>query len=178
MSNRANFQTVLLLVGLTLASFLVRAEVYTTKNWVVNTDNDKFYFTASSNEAAHLLGQYCYIAPETCYYTVAFNITCKKGESYPVLVSTELGAEHMNAVCSNTSGSPHLLVLDNFAVIDRLVRNASRIGFAMPLNNDQFKISRFDLTGAAHAIDLMRGAAEKKAGAVFKRGRLPAEALM
>ncbi len=183
MSSRASFQIVLLLISLSLAPSFARAEAPASEKWVASTDNNEFYFAVSMNEAAHLLGQYCYLDSRSCYYLVAFsafglNAPCKEGKLYPVLVSTELGAEHMNVICSHGSGGKPRLVLDNFDVVDRLVRNASKIGFAMALNNDQFKVSRFDLTGAAHAIDIMRAAAEKKVGAVFKRGLLPAEAFM
>lgn len=49
-----------------------------------------------------------------------------------------------------------------FDDVDRIIRNATRMGIVIPLQGDEFKVSRFGLAGSTYAIDLMRTATEAK----------------
>jgi len=49
----------------------------------------------------------------------------------------------------------------NFDDIDGIVKRASRVGFAVPMEGDQFKVIRFSLFGANKALAEMQGQANK-----------------
>jgi hypothetical protein len=50
----------------------------------------------------------------------------------------------------------------DFDSIDGLVAKSSKIGVALPLEGDQFRVIRFDLNGATKAVGSMRGVAERR----------------
>ena len=49
----------------------------------------------------------------------------------------------------------------DFDTIDGLAKEASHIGFVLPIENGQFKVVRFSLMGSSDAISQMRAAALK-----------------
>ena len=51
-------------------------------------------------------------------------------------------------------------VFTDFEQIDDTVKKASRIGFAVPLAGDQFRVIRFDLMGSNEAIAAIRSSGE------------------
>ena len=59
--------------------------------------------------------------------------------------------------------------------IDLIVREGSRFGIVIPLEDGTFKVSRFSLVGSTYAIDLMRAAAEQRMGNQKKTTKAPAE---
>jgi hypothetical protein len=54
------------------------------------------------------------------------------------------------------------LRVHNFDEVDAFVRESSRIGFAFPVDGDQFSVIRFDVKGAAQALSAMRTIVEKR----------------
>jgi hypothetical protein len=72
-------------------------------------------------------------------------------------------------------GGPHETVryryiFTDFDRIDDVVKRAVKVGFAFPLENDQFIIVRFDLIGSNEAIDAMRASAERSSQLPARQG--------
>jgi hypothetical protein len=145
-------------------SLAANAETYASKEWAWSTETgrDGYYYAATLNKAGHLLGQYCYFETENCMYLVALGTTCDEGQEYPALVNSDSGAVHVKLVCAHKYEGQNVLAIDAFEEIDRVVRNATKLGIVLPLQNDEFKVSRFGLAGSTYAIDLMRAAAERR----------------
>ena len=106
---------------------------------------------------------------------VSMGINCKEGDQYPALINSDAGACSLNLVCGAKIENENLLVVNKFEDIDGILRKATLIGFAVPIDNDQFKVSRFNLDGSINAIDLMRAAFEAKKKSEPQKSSLPDE---
>ena len=132
-------------------------------DWYGSVDNEDFYFAMTVNEAGHILGQYCYFENSTCLYLIDMGINCDEGHEYPSLINSSAGSSMVNLVCSHkTKEGKYVMAINSFDDIDRVIRSATRIGFAVPLADGQFKVSRFSLSGSVKAIDRMLAAAQKR----------------
>lgn len=151
--------TCVLLLSLSL-SLCLHADVGTFKDWTWRTDETPFYSALTVNSNKHTLGQYCSITNETCFYMAGFDITCEPGSSYPSLVNSDKGAYHVTLKCAHEHQGRNLLAIYEFDKIDSLIREASHIGFAIPMSNSHFKLVEFSLMGSSEAIDQMRAAAK------------------
>ena len=126
-------------------------------DWVWNVDDPESYHAATQNAAGQVLMQMCDPADGTCFYVVGFDTTCDEGDSYPALLNSDAGTASIELLCSGKvdSGSNVMLVKD-FEQVDNIIREATRIGFALPMKGDEFKAVRFSLKGSVNAIEAMR----------------------
>lgn len=124
-------------------------------DWTWNVDDPDLFVAATTNSAGHLLGQFCRPESADCMYVVGFDIYCDPGDTYPVLVNSDAGAAQLEFLCSGKVGDQNVLVAADFDAIDTLVRQANRIGFALPMQGDDFKAVRFGLIGSNEALDAM-----------------------
>ncbi|HIH0944418.1 TPA: hypothetical protein ACYHTU_003532, partial [Vibrio cholerae] len=77
----------LLLILFTISSsFPIFAAEVIHKDWVINTDGDDYYYAATINNSGHVFGKYCYFENKQCLFLITVDITCTKGNKYPVLV--------------------------------------------------------------------------------------------
>jgi hypothetical protein len=151
------------------------AGTFSSGDWYWSNDDGSFYWAATTNQADHILGQYCYFEGDACLYLVGMSIDCKVGEEYPALINSDAGAIQVTLICSHEFRKQKILAINSFDDIDRVVRNSTRIGIAVPLENDQFKVGRFSLAGSVKAIDRMRAAATAKMKRKPKNSSRPAE---
>ena len=135
-------------------------------SWYAGASDDKAkHFAITLNDSGNMLGEYCY--PKSggnCYWMFAVSAACVKGDKYPVLVNAESGALYLEIYCYE----PAQTGLSQFAFTDfdrsnNIIAKNSRIGIAMPMQGDQFRVVRFDLNGATAAL----GAMLKNANAVL-----------
>ena len=125
-------------------------------------------FAATSNDSGNVLGQYCVWNKDSCFYIIAFKTACELNSEYPVLVNADTGALPLRIRCDGvlTGGSVngfYRYVFTDFKTVDRLVKEATNVGFALPLQKDEFRVIRFDLNGSNEAIAHMRTAATASA---------------
>jgi hypothetical protein len=149
--------------------------LYAFGDWFYSFKNKDFFLAATINAAGHLLGQYCYFESESCIYIIGIGITCTPGHQYPVLVNSDAGSSRVSFVCSHKYEDQYVLAINTFDDIDRVIRKATRVGFAVPMQNDDFKVARFSLRGAAQTIDFMLDAAETRMNRKLDNRRKPAE---
>lgn len=124
------------------------------------------FYAATMNDSGHIFGQWCDVDAGACAYLLALSTACADGESYPVLINSDVGAMSSTLVCrGRLENGKYRYALGHFDAIDNLVRKAKRIGLAIPLEGDQFRVVRFSLDGAAATLTLMRAAAEKATAA-------------
>ncbi|MCF6439494.1 hypothetical protein L1077_08650 [Pseudoalteromonas luteoviolacea] len=134
----------------------------TNKDWVTNTGGDEHYFAATVNNSDHVFGKYCYFDSEQCLYLLSVDITCDKGESYPVLVNAESGSLNVNLVCGDEIDEQNVMIFDDFDEIERTTKDSKQFGIAIPMESGQFLVSRFSLSGAKRSINIMTRKAEKR----------------
>ena len=148
---------ILLLLITLLASDSLFAEIQRYGSWLTNTDSNDFVYAATLNENEHLFGQYCFPAEGACVWLLGFRTGCQQGDSYPALANSDSGAAHIEIICGGRlENGLYRYALADFDTIDDLVKKGGRLGFAVPFKEDQFRLIRFDLTGARAAIDAIR----------------------
>lgn len=141
---------------------LCNAEPLTIKNWYVEFSDKDSIYAATFNDTGSAFGQFCFQSNQSCIYLIGLNTSCEIGSKYPVLINTDVGTSVQEIYCDGQleKGSYRYAFTD-FSEIDELIKTASRIGFALPLKGDQFKVIRFSLEGAATAIKYMRSIVDK-----------------
>jgi hypothetical protein len=144
-------------------------------DWSWSSQTEGYYYAATVNAAGHVLGQYCYFESGSCLYLVGIGTNCEPQSQYPALVNSDVGSAMVTLVCSHKFGNQYILAINSFDDIDRLVREATTIGFAVPMKNGEFKVCRFSLIGAEKSINTMREAAERRLNRKPENRSLPAE---
>ena len=79
----------------------------------------------------------------------------------PALINSDQGAIHVTLICGHVFEGQNVMYMTPFDDVDLVVRQSSYFRLAMPLESDQFKVSRFSLVGSTYAVDIMRAATEK-----------------
>jgi len=150
---------------LLVLSLAVQAGAQEVGNWRIDTKSPEYVYAASVNDSGGLLGEYCFIRDNNCAWLLGMSTACDQGASYPVLANADSGAIQLQVYCDGQlDNGLFRYVFTEFALIDDTVKKSSRIGFAIPLQSDQFKVIRFQTKGAVPALTIMRGAAERRSG--------------
>ncbi len=141
------------------ASALAQAEDY--GKWTVSTEDKTMMYAVTFNDSGALFGQYCYPDKGSCLWLVSTSTACDKDHKYPVLANSDGGAAPLTLQCQGSIGgkgedAKYAYVFTDFDAVSNLVKNATRIGFAVPLQADQFKVVRFEVGGSAPALAAMR----------------------
>jgi hypothetical protein len=92
---------------------------------------------------------------------------CKTGTKYPVLVNSDVSAQSLEVGCTGeTAGQAgtYGLVFTDSEAIGSMIARSTRLGIAFPLKGDQFRVVRFDVTGAPAALAAARAAIPVRPG--------------
>jgi hypothetical protein len=121
------------------------------------------FYAATVNDSGNVFGQWCDAQDGNCFYILSTPTKCEEGARYPVLINSDTVSLHVTLICKGPleGSQKYRHFFDNFELIDDLVRKSKRIGIAMPLEGDQFRVFRFTLNGAVNALTSMRASAEK-----------------
>lgn len=157
-----------LVASFLFVSWLANIRVNAADNfgaWSVDMGDDhSFIYAATVNDSGGLLGEYCTPSEGSCMWVLGISTKCDTGHQYPVLANADTGAVELEIVCNGElPNGMYKYAFSSFDQIDSLVKAATRIGFAMPMQGDQFRVVRFQLNGASAAVASMRTAAEKMA---------------
>lgn len=99
-----------------------------------------------------MLGEYCYFTEKSCHWYIAINTSCEKGVVSPILGNTDKGAASLEMLCVGSRvGKLYQYEFRNWKSLEGLIKSGSRVGFAMPMQEDQFTVHRFLLDGLAKA---------------------------
>jgi hypothetical protein len=124
---------------------------------------DQLFYAVTTNDGGNVFGQFCMATEDNCLYVVGLPTRCEADAAYPVLVNADSGAFNAVLVCRGPIEGRALYryVFDTFGPIDEAVRESSKIGFAMPVEADQFRSASFSLEGATASLSIMRAAARR-----------------
>jgi len=137
---------------------LAQAGDHVSGDWSWNVDDPEIFVAGIENSAGHMLAQFCDPESTNCFYAVGFGLKCEPGHQYPVLVNADTGSAQLEFICGDRIGDQNVLVASDFDAMDDVVRSANKVGFAIPLEGDDFKAVRFSLNGSNEALDAMREA--------------------
>lgn len=159
-----------------LSSAVSAQSEFTSKEWTaVMEPGSDFYFAATQNDSGHMLGQYCYFEDGSCVYLMAMNTRCESGSQYPALINSDSGSAQATVLCSHSYEQQHIVFIYPFDDVDRIVRQATNIGVAIPMAEGQFRVSRFGLAGSNYALDRMRAAAESRMQRQPSKRKMPSQ---
>src|SRR5262245_19419358 len=132
-------------------------------SWFVGTVRSSgLHYAATINDSGNLLGQYCSPTEDSCWWLLGMKTSCTEGERYPVLANSDAGASHMEVICNaKLDNGMHRYVFTDFDKVDDVLSRGTRAGFAIPLENDQFRVVRFSITDSTRAVARMKSNPEK-----------------
>ena len=112
---------------------------------------------ASTHEnGISMLGMLC--GKGSCRYYFANGLDCEPSVNYPLMVTTDVGAVPIEAVCEPMTTANGEVMLYWFAetpYLNEAFVKTPVIGIAFPLTNGEFKTSRFSMNGFAQAVERM-----------------------
>jgi hypothetical protein len=141
-------------------------EAQTFGDWHVETkpDGATALYAVTVNDSGNAFGQFCFPNSSSCVWLITLKTACKSGDEYAVLANSDTGAVQLEVLCNDQLPSgQYRYAFTDFEKVDLLVKQSLRVGFALPLQQDQFHVVRFKIRGAGAALSAMRAAAEKQA---------------
>ncbi len=150
------------LIILTLLSFPAFSELQISNDWFwdLSLDNGEYVYAATYNGEGRILGQYCYLEEGNCIYIVSFGTVCDQGKEYPSILNSPAGVTEVRLICGHVFNGENVFYIKPFDDVDNLIKLASKVGFVIAMEADEFKVVRFSLAGSTHAIKMMRSGAE------------------
>jgi len=142
-----------ILIGVALLLVAGVASAQRFGDWAINANEDGSVITAETrNESGASFGLICFTDSSDCMWSVSNGNECTDGELYPVMANASSGAASFNQLCSKI-GSGNLLTFTDYDGVMTMVTKNGRIGFAVPMADGMFTVTRFSLRGANEAID-------------------------
>jgi secreted trypsin-like serine protease len=136
-------------------------------DWSVDVADDlESVWAVVVNDSDSLLGEFCSIETGKCIWSIAMETKCEKDTEYPVLANTDAGATQLQIVCAGAlKGGAYQYVFTNWSDLESLLKQSKRVGFAFPMQADQFQVVRFSIDGMTKAS----AAAERLADAIREK---------
>jgi hypothetical protein len=125
------------------------------------TTNGKDFFAYTQNAGGQAFGQWCSMDSGYCTWIIGMSVGCNKDFAYPVLANSDIAAASLSINCAGTIEDTDLsrYAFTDFKSVKSLLKGAHVVGFAMPMQSDQFRVVRFSLAGCADAISTMEAGA-------------------
>jgi len=146
-------------VALALMPALALAAHY--QDWETGVSADgSMYYALTMNDSGAAFGEWCSAGTRQCIWMVGMSAGCQGNSSYPILANTDAGAQSLTISCGGKLAGTQLWRYQfmSFMDVEHLLRDTHRIGFAIPMQADQFRVVRFSLSGAAAAVSSMQAA--------------------
>ena len=112
---------------------------------------------ASTHEnGMSMLGMMC--GDGSCRYYFANGLDCEPSANYPLMLTSDVGALALDAVCepvSTSSGDVMVYWFTETPYLNEAFAKTPVVGIAFPLANGEFKTSKFSMNGFTEAIERM-----------------------
>lgn len=149
--------TWIVVLFLLLAPLHSQAELF--GSWMTGSSDDgSTRYAVTINESGSILGEYCATDDGTCFWILGTDTACEPETTTPIIANSDRGAVHLMLECDQQvkTDAYRYLFGDFDAIRSSVTNGATRIGFALPLKSDTFKVVRFDLTGVVEALEKLR----------------------
>ncbi len=125
------------------------------------TMNGKVFFAYTQNDSGQAFGEWCSLDSGYCTWVIGMSVGCDKNLAYPVLANSDIEAESLSINCAGTIEDTALsrYAFTDFKSVKSLLKGAHVVGFAMPMQSDQFRVVKFSLDGCSDAISAMEAGA-------------------
>lgn len=125
------------------------------------TTNGREFFAYTLNDGGQAFGEWCSVDSGSCTWMIGMSAGCDKNLAYPVLANSDVEAESLSMNCSGTIEDTDLsrYAFTDFKSVKTLLKDAHVVGFAVPMQSDQFRVVKFSLNGCSDAISAMEAGA-------------------
>jgi hypothetical protein len=141
-------------------------------DWVVDVTSQNAYSAVTVNDSGHGFGQFCDLNEGNCYWLIETSSSCAVGTTSPVLGNSDGTAVNLELLCiGQLEGGNSAYVFTNFDQVDELVRHSDRVGFALPLGDDEFRMEKYNVRGTVDALTVMLAATNKRLKSIPNNNR-------
>lgn len=129
-------------------------------DWAVGRADDGSQVSALTmvNEEAGF-GEFCFYSSKSCTWELLVNVTCQEGEKHLIFANSTNSYASLNVTCLGKSAAGELYVYAfNWKDLEDLIKSptdVSKVAFAMPLKDSQFRVIRFSLNGLREATGMV-----------------------
>jgi hypothetical protein len=167
-----NAKTILGTVLITILAGALPAHAQVIGDWVVDVESQNAYSAVTFNDSGHAFGAFCDLSKGSCYWLIEMSSSCDEGTTSPVLGNSDGTAVNLELVCiGRLEGGSSAYAFTDFDQVDKLVRHSDRVGFAMPLGGDEFRMEKYNLRGTVDALAVMLAAATERLKSVPTNNR-------
>jgi hypothetical protein len=133
------------------------SDTMTIGAWEVGfTDDRTTVYAGTMNDSGSVLAETCATDKDSCFWILTTDSACEEGAEYPVLVNSDQSAVSAVVTCLGPADSKrdHRYRFNDWKSLEAVILKANKVGFAFPLQQDQFTVVRFSLDGVAKASQM------------------------
>ena len=132
------------------------------ESWIVERVDDTRTVAMTTVPTGGSFGQICRPG-EGCAWSLVTSGSCTPGDSFPALATSSATAMTLELKCEERFGGG----MARFSFVhpervEALLKGATRLGVAVPLQNDEIRVLNFDLNGSVAAIERARARNDKR----------------
>jgi hypothetical protein len=128
-------------------------------DWIADEAGD-YTEAYTSNESGSVFGLIC---GRECVFYLNILHKCEQGHAYPAMINSNGGAYPVDLKCFVLDGD-YIVTFPVTGDFADMLEAGGTIGFAVPLANGQFGVSRFSLKGGLDAASAVARSADGRSG--------------
>lgn len=129
--------------------------------WAV-TETDYGHIASTTNDSGATLSKACFNEDQQCLWAVEVANDCDDGTQTPAIVTSAAGGYHITMHCSNNK-SGRVNVVSPYDAMQAAIAVNGMVGFAFPLQDGQYRVVRFSLSGSTSAAAAVERAVVREA---------------
>ena len=129
--------------------------------WAV-TETDYGHIASTTNDSGATLSKVCFNEDQQCLWAVEVANDCDDGTQTPAIVTSAAGGYHITMHCSNNK-SGKVNVVSPYDAMQAAIAVNGMVGFAFPLQDGQYRVVRFSLSGSTSAAAAVERAVVREA---------------
>jgi hypothetical protein len=135
-------------------------------DWIYGrSDDGSTFFAYTTNDSGAVFGEWCSESDGKCNWMIGLSAACVPDSTYPILANADTGAGSVMIACGGPLADTALsrYRFTNYKDIEGILSGSKRVGFAFPMQADQFRVVRFSLNGEKNAVSSMEQLAARHA---------------
>lgn len=105
----------------------------------------------TTNASGGVFGKLCYVKTQLCVWVVSSSAPCNESATYVWLSNSASGAYSHQMECYGERKMGQLMTFHGYDLVESISKNDNVVGFAVPLADGLFQVTRFSLRGSVEA---------------------------
>jgi hypothetical protein len=132
------------------------AQTRTFDDWVVTVDDDgTSIYAATVNDSGEMFAEMCFLSSGSCNWVLGISTACKEDHVYAVLANSSITAKALDITCLKELGDGTHVYSFEWKPLESVIKGASWVGMAIPMEGDAFQVVRFSLKGLDASTKLL-----------------------